>query len=98
MTQPLLPNLPHQVVRASAGAGKTYQLTTRYLDLLVRREPPQQILATTFTRKAAGEVLGRVLGRLASACADPSQREQLAAALNQPELSQSDCLGMLRIR
>ena len=96
MTQPLLPNLPHQVVRASAGAGKTYQLTTRYLDLLVRREPPQQILATTFTRKAAGEVLGRVLGRLASACADPSQREQLAAALNQPELSQSDCLGMLR--
>jgi ATP-dependent exoDNAse (exonuclease V) beta subunit len=96
MTQPLLPALPHQVVRASAGAGKTYQLTTRYLDLLVRRESPQNILATTFTRKAAGEVLARVLGRLASACSDKASRRQLADALKQPNLSREDCLLMLR--
>ena len=88
--------LPHQVVRASAGAGKTYQLTTRYLDLLVRRELPEHILATTFTRKAAGEVLARVFGRLSSACAIESERQQLAKALNIPGLSRADCLAMLR--
>ena len=66
--------IPHQVVRASAGAGKTYQLTTRYLTLLSRGEDPRHMLATTFTRKAAGEVLARVLGRLADACVDESKR------------------------
>lgn len=88
--------LPHQVVRASAGAGKTYQLTTRYLDLLVRREPPEHILATTFTRKAAGEVLARVFGRLSSACSIETERQQLAKALDIPGLSRGDCLAMLR--
>ena len=96
MTAAPLPNLPHQVVRASAGAGKTYQLTTRYLDLLVRQESPQQILATTFTRKAAGEVLARVLGRLASACADKAKQKELADALKLPDLSHADCIAMLR--
>ena len=96
MSQPPMSSLPHEVVRASAGAGKTYQLTTRYLDLLVRRESPQQILATTFTRKAAGEVLDRVLGRLALACANDSDRQQLAKALVMPNLTRADCLAMLR--
>eukprot|EP00752_Nemacystus_decipiens_P013504 g11962.t1 len=85
-----------EVVRASAGAGKTYQLTTRYLDLLVRQEAPEHILATTFTRKAAGEVLARVLGRLAQACSDDKARQALAQALRQPDLTQADCLMMLR--
>lgn len=88
--------LPHQVVRASAGAGKTYQLTTRYLDLLVRQQPPQNILATTFTRKAAGEVLARVLGRLADACADDAARQSLAEALKKNQLSHGECIAMLR--
>lgn len=88
--------LSHQVVRASAGAGKTFQLTTRYLDLLARCEEPQHILATTFTRKAAGEVMGRVLGRLAKACTDANERQLLASALQRPTLSHADCIAMLR--
>ncbi|MEM9347849.1 MAG: UvrD-helicase domain-containing protein [Planctomycetota bacterium] len=96
MNQSRFNPLPHQVVRASAGAGKTYQLTTRYLDLLMRQEVPANILATTFTRKAAGEVLARVLGRLASACAGGHERQQLADALRQSDLSRADCLRMLR--
>ena len=84
-------------MRASAGAGKTYQLTTRYLDLLRRGEPIQQVLATTFTRKAAGEVLARVLGRLAGACRDDRQRDQLGQALAGRPLAQGDCLAMLRV-
>lgn len=96
MSQATTTPLSHQVVRASAGAGKTFQLTTRYLDLLAAHEQPQHILATTFTRKAAGEVLARVLGRLASACADDAQRKQLANALSKDSLSHADCIRMLR--
>ena len=47
----------HRVIRASAGSGKTHQLTNRYLALLAAGVRPENILATTFTRKAAGEIL-----------------------------------------
>lgn len=96
MSQMQLEPLSHQVVRASAGAGKTFQLTTRYLDLLARHEEPQHILATTFTRKAAGEVMGRVLGRLCQACTDAKERQSLADALQRPSLAHADCIAMLR--
>jgi len=55
------------VVLASAGTGKTYQLALAFARLLVLGVPPESILASTFTRKAAGEILDRVLGRLARA-------------------------------
>lgn len=55
---------PHTLIRASAGAGKTYKLTERYINLLSLGAEPQRILATTFTRKAAGEILDRLLTRL----------------------------------
>lgn len=58
---------PHTLIRASAGTGKTFQLSNRYLGLAVAAAPTDEILATTFTRKAAGEILGRVLTRLAEA-------------------------------
>ena len=46
----------HEIIRASAGSGKTYQLSSRYIRLLFHGAPPPSILATTFTRKAAGEI------------------------------------------
>lgn len=63
----MTPPLEHMAILASAGTGKTFQLTSRYIALLVAGVAPEQILATTFTRKAAGEILGRVLTRLARA-------------------------------
>ena len=57
--------VPHRLIRASAGSGKTYQLTQHYLGLLSRGAGVDTILATTFTRKAAGEILGRVVRTLA---------------------------------
>lgn len=64
--------LPHRRILASAGSGKTWQLTTRYLALLLARPDllPESILATTFTRAAAGEIRQRVLARLAAAAID----------------------------
>ncbi len=83
------------VIRASAGTGKTYRLTSRFLGLLAAGESLDGILATTFTRKAAGEILGRVLVRLAEATAQPKKLAQLAADLRKPALDRAACLGML---
>lgn len=75
---------PHEVVRASAGSGKTYALATRYLQLLHQGVSPDTILATTFTRKAAGEILERILLRLAKAAQDPAETAKLAHDLRDP--------------
>ncbi len=85
----------HSLFRASAGTGKTYQLSNRFLELLFSDVPPEDILATTFTRKAAGEILSRVLLRLAEAAADASKREELRKAIRLPKLSEERCRKLL---
>lgn len=71
----------HVVVLASAGSGKTHELTTRLIGLLLAGERPEAILATTFTRKAAGEILARVVARLIAACRDESAAAGLVDGL-----------------
>jgi len=54
---------------APAGSGKTTQLLYRLLACLTVVERPEEILAITFTNKAAGEIVERVTGALAMAAA-----------------------------
>jgi ATP-dependent helicase/nuclease subunit A len=66
-------------VEACAGAGKTWMLVSRILRALLAGAKPHEILAITFTKKAAGEMRQRLHGWLAEFAHAPP--ETLAAAL-----------------
>ena len=59
--------MKNTLITASAGTGKTFALATRAIRLLLMGVEPQEIVALTFSRAAAGEIFDRIVSRLAEA-------------------------------
>ena len=81
------------LILANAGSGKTYELVTRCIKLLSLEQPPEEIIALTFTRKAAAEFLQKLFERLGDAADDANKRGQLARDLGVAEISREQCVA-----
>jgi ATP-dependent helicase/nuclease subunit A len=89
-------DIRHQAIMASAGSGKTYQLAHRYIRLLSLGIAPENIIALTFSRKAAGEIFDSIINLLCEASISPIKAGKMASEIGEPTLRPDDCLSLLR--
>jgi len=79
---------PYLALEASAGSGKTYALSVRYISLLYLGANPSKILTLTFTNKAAAEMKSRICDVLK----DLENRSELEAISKQVGLTCKEIL------
>ena len=71
-----------QILKASAGSGKTYNLAREYIRLLMesdRADAYRHVLAVTFTNKATDEMKRRILKELYVLSREPEKSPYLKA-------------------
>jgi len=76
---------------ASAGSGKTFALSVRYISLLFMGVNPSNILAVTFTNKAVSEMLSRIATSLIE-LDHPKNESFLEAISQQTNMSKKELL------
>jgi len=74
--------LKNKALFASAGTGKTYQLTNRFIQILHHTEKPERIIALTFTRASAGEFFKKIIEKLYVAASSEEAASKLSKELN----------------
>ncbi|MEO8153428.1 MAG: UvrD-helicase domain-containing protein [Rhizobacter sp.] len=82
------------VVEACAGAGKTWMLVSRIVRALLAGAQPHEILAITFTRKAAGEMRERLNDWLREFSSPQMSDEQRARELVMRGVEQAEALAL----
>ena len=90
-------NVGNVMILASAGSGKTYALTNRFVRLLALGAKPDRIVALTFTRKAAGEFVDEIIKKLAEAASGEAYAARLSSEIGSGLLRSADFLAMLRV-
>jgi len=81
---------PFLALKASAGSGKTFALTVRYISLLLLEANPKEILTLTFTNKAAAQMAERIYDTLLSLGED---KAILDAVIVETNLTQQEVMG-----
>jgi len=94
--------MPNTIIRASAGSGKTFQLSNEFLGIVFRADAKRtseevgSILASTFTRKAAGEISDRILSRLAEAALDTDKQTEFVKHVPLPVKGKAERTKLLQ--
>lgn len=90
------------LITANAGCGKTFNLANRVIGWMVQQHRLHDdigidgLLAATFTRKAAGEILERILLHLAKAVLDDDALDRYRETMAlEPPATQLDCVAVL---
>ena len=90
---------PNVLIEASAGTGKTQALAGRLIELIRAGAKPQEIVALTFSRAAAGEIFERFVTLLAEAVEkNPQDAKLLREVIETQHLSQIGTLDSFLMR
>lgn len=69
------------IIEASAGTGKTFNITKIYIRLLLEKLLPNNILVMTFTKDATQEIIGRVEGEIRDVLNDISNGKEVEVSI-----------------
>ena len=86
----------NEVIPASAGTGKTFQLTDKFINLMNQGVKPENIVALTFTNKASAEFFEGILEKLAKSSKHSDNPNLIRQITGVPKLNSDKALKLLR--
>ena len=86
----------NEVIPASAGTGKTFQLTDKFINLMNQGVKPENIVALTFTNKASAEFFEGILEKLAKSSKHFDDPKLISDITGVHELSSDKAIKLLR--